>query len=177
MAQTPTRGGTLRVGLIGGGASVDTLDPHAETVSPQLAQSARQLCFSKLADMAPDGSFVLQLAESMEPNADATVWRIKLKSGITFHDGSELTVDDVIYTFQRILDPTNETVGQARGNIDMIDPAGHGEGRQDDDDREADAALVRPGLGRRPALHLDHQERRHRARGRSRTSSAPGRSS
>src|SRR5215813_2415779 len=65
MAQTPVRGGTLRVGLIGGGASVDTLDPHAETLSPELSQSARQLCFSKLADMAPDGSFVLQLAESM----------------------------------------------------------------------------------------------------------------
>src|SRR5690349_25166796 len=81
MAQTPVRGGTLRVGLIGGGASVDTLDPNAETFSPGLSQSARQLCFSKLADMAPDGSFVLQLAESMEPNADATVWRIKLKSG------------------------------------------------------------------------------------------------
>jgi peptide/nickel transport system substrate-binding protein len=124
MAQTPVRGGTLRVGLIGGGASVDTLDPHAETLSPELSQSARQLSFSKLADMAPDGSFVLQLAESMEPNADATVWRIKLKSGVTFHDGSELTADDVIYTFRRILDPKNEALGQARGNIDMIDPNG-----------------------------------------------------
>jgi hypothetical protein len=50
MAQTQTRGGTLRVGLIGGGASVDTLDPTAETLSPELAQSARQLRFSKLAD-------------------------------------------------------------------------------------------------------------------------------
>jgi peptide/nickel transport system substrate-binding protein len=124
MAQTPTRGGTLRVGLIGGGASVDTLDPHAETLSPELSQSARQLCFSKLADMAPDGSFVLQLAEAMEPNADTTVWRIKLKSGITFHDGSELTADDVIYTFRRILDPKNDALANARGNIDMIDPNG-----------------------------------------------------
>ncbi len=124
MAETPKRGGTLRAGLVGGAASADTLDPNAETVSPQLSQSARQLSFSKLADMAPDGSFVLQLAESMEPNADATVWHIKLKPGITFHDGSELTVDDVIYTFKRILDPANDTLRQARGNIDMIDPAG-----------------------------------------------------
>src|ERR1700754_3547756 len=91
MAQTPVRGGTLRVGLIGGGASGATRDPHGETLSPELSQSARQLCFSKLADMAPDGSFVLQLAESMEPNADATVWRVKLKTGVSWHEGRELT--------------------------------------------------------------------------------------
>ena len=124
LAQTPVRGGTLRIGLIGGGASVDTLEPNADALSPELAQSARQLCFSKLADVAPDGSFVLQLAESMEPNADATVWQVKLKSGVTWHDGSELTADDVIYTFKRILDPANADLGPARGSIDMIDPNG-----------------------------------------------------
>jgi peptide/nickel transport system substrate-binding protein len=124
LAQTPSRGGTLRVGLIGGGASVDNLDPNADTVSPELAQCARKLCFSKLTDQAPDGSFVMQLAESMEPNDDATVWKVKLKSGVTFSDGSPLTVDDVIYTFRRILDPADETMANARGNIDMIDPAG-----------------------------------------------------
>ena len=84
LAQTPVRGGTLRIGLIGGGANVDTLEPNADALSPELAQSARQLCFSKLADVAPDGSFVLQLAESMEPNADATVWQVKLKPGVTW---------------------------------------------------------------------------------------------
>ena len=124
LAQTPVRGGTLRIGLIGGGASVDTLEPNADALSPELAQSARQLCFSKLADVAPDGSFVLQLAESMEPNADATVWQVKLKPGVTWHDGSELTADDVIYTFKRILDPANADLGPARGSIDMIDPNG-----------------------------------------------------
>ena len=114
----------MRIGLIGGGASVDTLEPNADALSPELAQSARQLCFSKLADVAPDGSFVLQLAKSMEPNADATVWQVKLKPGVTWHDGSELTADDVIYTFKRILDPANADLGRARGSIDMIDPNG-----------------------------------------------------
>src|SRR5262245_49415951 len=53
----PKRGGTLRVALIGGGGSNDNLDPHATSGSSELSQSARQLAFSKLTDMLPDGSF------------------------------------------------------------------------------------------------------------------------
>ena len=118
----PKRGGTLRVGLPGGPAATDNLDPHLEGVSG-FAQAYRQIVYSKLTDMRPNGSFGGQLAESLTPNKDATAWTIKLKKGITFHDGSELTVDDVLYTFKRILDPANK-LNAARGNIDMIDPAG-----------------------------------------------------
>lgn len=122
-AQTPRRGGTLRVALVGGGSAVDHLDPNAEGRSSGHGQSYRQLVYSKLTDQLPTGAYAYQLAESMTPNRDATVWQIKLKRGITWHDGSPLTVDDVIYTFQRILDPANN-LGAARGNIDMIDPQG-----------------------------------------------------
>ena len=118
----PKRGGTLRVGLPGGPAATDNLDPHLEGVAG-FAQAYRQIVYSKLTDMRPNGSFAGQLAESLTPNKNATVWTIKLKKGINFHDGSELTVDDVIYTFKRILDPANK-LNAARGNIDMIDPSG-----------------------------------------------------
>ena len=118
----PKRGGTLRVGLPGGPASTDNLDPHLEGVAG-FAQCYRQIVYSKLTDILPNGKFVNQLAESMTANKDATVWTIKLKKGVEFHDGSDLTVDDVIYTFKRILDPANN-LSAARGNIDMIDPAG-----------------------------------------------------
>ena len=42
---------------------------------------------------APDenGTFVPFLAEKVEKNADATVWTITLREGVTFHDGSALT--------------------------------------------------------------------------------------
>ena len=121
-APKPKRGGTLRVALPGGPASTDNLDPHLEGVAG-FAQCYRQIVYSKLTDVLPDGKFGNQLAESMTPNKDATEWTIKLKKGIHFHDGSELTVDDVIYTFKRILDPANK-LGAARGNIDMVDPSG-----------------------------------------------------
>lgn len=119
----PRRGGTLRVGLAGGGASRDNLDPHAEGGSSGMSQAYRQLVYSKLTDQLPNGAYAYQLAESMEPNKDATVWQIKLKRGITWHDGSPLTVDDVIHSFRRILNTANN-LGAARGNIDMIDPQG-----------------------------------------------------
>jgi len=52
-----------------------------------------------------DAKLVPILAEEFSPNSEATLWTLKLKSGITFHDGKPLTVDDVIYSFQRIVDP------------------------------------------------------------------------
>lgn len=121
---TPKRGGRLRVGLIGGGEARDNLDPHREGGSSQMSQAVRQLCYSKLTDQRPDGSYALQLAASIEPNQNATVWQIKLKRGVEFSDGSTLTADDVIYSLKRILDVNDPNMAAARGNIDMIDPNG-----------------------------------------------------
>ena len=53
----------------------------------------------------------LSLAEEITPNADATLWTIRLKSGITFHNGKDLTADDVIYTFRQIQNPKLVTSG------------------------------------------------------------------
>jgi peptide/nickel transport system substrate-binding protein len=48
----------------------------------------------------------LVLAEEITPdNTSATSWTIRLKQGVTFHNGKDLTVDDVIFTFARILNP------------------------------------------------------------------------
>ena len=41
-----------------------------------------------LTNMTEDGKFVPYLAESVEPNADYTVWTIKARAGVTFHDGT-----------------------------------------------------------------------------------------
>jgi peptide/nickel transport system substrate-binding protein len=123
-APKPKRGGVLRVALVGGGASTDNLDPNGNNGSAELFQSARELSFSKITDVNPDGSYGLQLAESLEANKNATVWQLKLKKGIEFHDGSSLTVDDVMWTYKRILNPNDPNVASARGNVTMLDPHG-----------------------------------------------------
>jgi len=45
------------------------------------------------------------LAESWEGNPEATVWTFHLKKGVKFHDGTEMTAKDVVWTYQRILHP------------------------------------------------------------------------
>jgi peptide/nickel transport system substrate-binding protein/oligopeptide transport system substrate-binding protein len=45
-------------------------------------------------------------------NADATVYTFKLRPGVKFHNGRELTADDVVYTITRVLDPKTKSPGQ-----------------------------------------------------------------
>jgi peptide/nickel transport system substrate-binding protein len=45
------------------------------------------------------------LATSWSPNASATVWTFKIRQGVKFSDGTPMTVDDVVYTFQMLCDP------------------------------------------------------------------------
>jgi peptide/nickel transport system substrate-binding protein len=60
------------------------------------------------------------LAESWEPNDAATEWTFRVRQGVTFHDGSPLTADDVVYTFRRLLDP--EVGSPAASELGAIKP-------------------------------------------------------
>ncbi len=60
--------------------------------------------FDTLGALAADGTTVIPyLAESFTPNADFTSWTVKLRSGITFHDGTPLNADAVVDNFNRQL--------------------------------------------------------------------------
>ncbi len=98
----PKRGGTLSVGLTGG-ASSDTLYPLAQVTPPDLARSPQ--LFNSLIEFNSSAQLVLSLAEEMVPNSNATEWTIRVKKGITFHNGKTLGADDVIFTFQQCLNP------------------------------------------------------------------------
>lgn len=98
----PKRGGDLRIGLTGGSSS-DTLYPLAQVTTPDLARSPQ--LFNSLVQFDQHAQLVLVLAEEMTPNHDATQWTIRLKKGIMFHNGKELGADDVVFTFQRCLNP------------------------------------------------------------------------
>ena len=122
---TPKRGGTLKIGGAGGAPSVDTLEPCAEGGAEALSLAYRFNVFSRLADNDPQGTgtFKLQLAESMEANAKANVWQIRLKRGVEWHDGSTFTADDLIYSLKRILAKANK-LETAAASISMVNPNG-----------------------------------------------------
>ena len=106
----PRRGGTLRVGLTGG-ASSDTLNPLALVTTPDLARGAQ--LYNALVEFNTSAQIVLSLAEHIESNSDATVWTVRLRDGITFHNGKDLVADDVVYTFQQALNPKHPTASAA----------------------------------------------------------------
>ena len=163
-ATTPKRGGTLQVGLVGGSAATEQLDPNTSTVS-SLDLARHQNVFSKLADFDANGKVFPQLAASFEPNKNATSWTVKLKQGVTWHDGSPLTADDVVYSLQRVLDPANK-LDSASGEPDDGRPHQDREGRRDDAHDRPQAAVVGSTDAARPALPRDRQERHQDVHGR-----------
>ncbi len=114
----PKKGGRLRIGHVGAGKD-ESLDPGIGAHVIDIARF-RQL-FDTIARKAPDGSGTeLVLAESLEPNADGTVWNMKLRSGVQFHNGKTMTADDVIYSLRRPFDTKAGLSGSALASV--LDP-------------------------------------------------------
>ncbi|MHB8505785.1 MAG: ABC transporter substrate-binding protein [Acidimicrobiales bacterium] len=107
----PKRGGTLRAALAGGDSS-DTLNPLALVNNVDFARSVQ--LFDPLVVIGADGAPQLQLATEIAPNTDATTWTIRVRPGVTFHDGKSLTADDVVYTFQQMLNPKHPAPAAAQ---------------------------------------------------------------
>src|SRR5918999_6428543 len=107
LAQAPQKGGTLKVGLVGG-ESTNSLDPA--TWLSQVPQVFGKTWGETLVYSKPeDGSPVPLLAESWEASDDVKQWRFKIRKGVTFHDGKEMTAEDVVATLKRHADPNTES--------------------------------------------------------------------
>lgn len=56
------------------------------------------------------------LAEKWEISADGKVYTFYIRKGVKFHNGEELTADDVLFTFDRMLNPKTKAL-----NTDFLD--------------------------------------------------------
>jgi peptide/nickel transport system substrate-binding protein len=90
----PKKGGTLRLGLAGANTS-DSWDGRTHSDSYMIVM-AHGAVFDCLTEIAADGSLRGELAESWEASADAKIWTINLREGVTFHNGKAFGADDVI---------------------------------------------------------------------------------
>lgn len=122
-AKTSTSGGTSASTIKPGGTLVGALTGEPDTLDPATSAiyTGAQVydnIFSKLVDIDTDGSFYGVLATKWTA-ADPTTWVFDLVTNAKFHNGELLTPDDVVFTFQRILDPA--TASPYSGLFDSID--------------------------------------------------------
>jgi peptide/nickel transport system substrate-binding protein len=106
-AQQPKKGGHLKLGLEGG-AATDSIDPAKAT--SQVMFTAVRTWGDTLVETHPQTRAPLpSLAESWAPSPDASVWTFKIRKGVKFHDGKEMTTDDVVATLKRHSDSKTES--------------------------------------------------------------------
>jgi peptide/nickel transport system substrate-binding protein len=81
------------------GADVTSIDPQFFNLFPN--NNIAEHIFDKLVQMDPDSKMVPGLATSWKTVDDRT-WEFKLRKGVKFHDGTELTAEDVAFTINRV---------------------------------------------------------------------------
>lgn len=97
-AQEPKKGGDLKMG-IDGGESTDVLDPATYTAT--YLQTVGYCWGNCLVELDKNAKAIPELAESWEAKPGATEWVFKLRKGVTFHNGKEMTAADVVYSINR----------------------------------------------------------------------------
>jgi peptide/nickel transport system substrate-binding protein len=95
LAAAAAQSADLKIGL---SAEVTTLDPHFLAAQPNLT-IARHV-FESLTEVDEKTRLIPGLAESWRA-LDATTWEFKLRRGVKFHDGAELTAEDVVFSLDR----------------------------------------------------------------------------
>jgi peptide/nickel transport system substrate-binding protein len=109
---------------IASSAPVTSIDPHYHTLSPN--ESFDSHVYERLIDRDAAGHIVPSLAESWKL-VDDTTWEFKLRSGVTFHDGTPFTAEDVEYSINRIPQVKNSPASfsiytKAIKSVEVIDP-------------------------------------------------------
>ena len=99
-----------------------TLDPHSQNEGP--TSTLLHHIYETLVGRATDGSLEPRLAtEWMISDEDPTVWIFKLREGVTFHDGSAFTAEDVVFSLERVRaeDSGFKALHSAVESVSMVD--------------------------------------------------------
>ena len=100
-----------------GGRLVNVFDVEGNSYDPAIGYSSTgwdaicNLLFASLYTYDADGSTPIAnaAADMPEVNADRTVYTIRLREGVAFHNGRPVVAADYLYAWERVLDPANES--------------------------------------------------------------------
>ncbi|HAJ33590.1 MAG TPA: ABC transporter substrate-binding protein [Candidatus Atribacteria bacterium] len=106
-ALAESKGGTLVIGV---DQEVVGLDPHIVTAFSSFRRI--DLLYNTLVKLDYNLNIVPDLADSWEI-PDSLTYIFHLKKGVKFHNGRELTADDVKFSLERILDPETTSPGRS----------------------------------------------------------------
>jgi peptide/nickel transport system substrate-binding protein len=99
-----------------------TLDPSVDT-SP-ISLNIFKNIYDQLTDIAADGSVAPLLATEWESSEDAKVWTFTIKPDVKFHDGSTLTVDDVVWSYTKIMEDEKSPVAAYLSGVEKVEAVG-----------------------------------------------------
>jgi peptide/nickel transport system substrate-binding protein len=120
-ARAAEAGTPLRAAMTGF-TLINTLDPGKAAANPEFFVIWGM--FNTLVKFDAQMNVVGDLAESWS-NPDPLTWEFKLHQGVTFHDGSPLTSEDVVFTFQRIADEAfGSPVRKKMATVVAVEPMG-----------------------------------------------------
>lgn len=104
---------TLHIAVAQQAPSLD-LHKNSSLIARQMMDGT---CWEKLVTQNANAEAVPELCESYEVSEDATTITFNLRKGVKFHDGSEMTADDVVASMNRWIEgfsSAKSTVGEAR---------------------------------------------------------------
>ena len=107
-AETPQRGGTLRLPFQNEFA---TLDPVVSTTTDDWAM--QRFIFRGLFDYDEQNQLILEQAQDWSRSADRKTYTFHLRPGIRFGNGREVEAEDYVFAFQRVLDPKSASQSQS----------------------------------------------------------------
>jgi len=113
---TPKYGGTLTFATH---RDISTMNPLVRTSSHN--EWVRRLMFESLLEVDKRGNLQPYLAESWTISGDGKTYTFQLKSGVKFHNGREMTAEDVKFSMVYTMNPKNGASGRTRlGQVEEV---------------------------------------------------------
>ena len=120
-AETPRKGGTLRLGMAGG-STTDSMD--ARTTSDIVGIFNNFTTYNNLVELDADRGAVPELAESWEAKPGATEWVFNIRKGVEFHNGKTMDIEDVLYSLSLHMGDTKSSGKAAMSGVKEIKALG-----------------------------------------------------
>ncbi len=119
MVEVPDYGGSLTEGIIGSPRFINPI-----IASSDIDKDLTSLIYSGLLKMDSDGKLIPDLAENYIISNDELVYTVTLKDNAYFHDGTKVTVDDIVFTIEKTQDPNLKSPREINWNgvkVEKID--------------------------------------------------------